>query len=238
MVKNYYNYTEYKRYVDFKRLDFIVQSVRNHTNRANLKGLDVGCGKGNIVVPLASLGYNMVGIDISSENIKEAKCMQITEDHPMFLVGDAENIPVKKRNFDFVVCTEVLEHLNQPQRALNSINEVLKEEGLLIATVPNGYGPYSLIFDHFRNKVVSKTFPKIGLSDHIQAFTLTQISNLIKESGFEILNTSNSDFISFLPILVKSKKIVYHDCKLADKLPPSLVSGWYIACSKKNNAGK
>ena len=181
MVKDYYKYTEHTRHVDFKRLDFVVRSIRNHINRTNLKGLDLGCGKGNIAVPVASIGYSMVGIDISSENTEEVKSKQITEDNPMFLVGDAENIPLKKGNFDFVVHAEVLEHLNHPERALNSINDVLKEEGLLIVSVPNGYGPYSLISDHFRNKVISKIFPKIGPSDNVQAFTLSKISNLIKE---------------------------------------------------------
>ena len=73
MTKKYNNYTEYTRYVDFKRINFIVQSIRNHFNRANLKGLDLGCGKGNVTLPLASLGYSMIGIDISPDKIKAAK---------------------------------------------------------------------------------------------------------------------------------------------------------------------
>ena len=137
-----------------------------------------------------------------------------------------------------MICSEVLEHLNHPEKALNLINRVLKENGLFIVTVPNGYGPYSLIFDHFRNKVISKIFPKIGLSDHVQAFTLSKIYNLIRDAGFEVLNINHADFISFLPILVRLNKFRYYDCKLADKLPSPLVSGYYIACRKKSNANK
>ena len=238
MAKDYYNYTEYTRHVDFKRLDFIVQSIRDYAIKTNLKGLDLGCGKGNVTVPLESIGYKMIGIDISPENIEEAKSKQIIKDNPIFIVGDAENLALEKRNFDFVVCTEVLEHLKHPENVLNSINEILKEDGLLIVTVPNGYGPYSLIYDHFRNKVLSKIFPKIGRSDHVQAFTLSKITNLLKEAGFEVLNVKHSDFISFLPIFVKSKRFSYYDCKLADKLPSFFVSGYYIACRKKSNANK
>ena len=238
MTKKYNTYTEYTRYVDFKRIEFIVQSIRNYFAKTDLKGLDLCCGKGNVTVPLASLGQRMIGIDISPEEIKAAKSKQISNDNPTFLVGDAENLALGKECLDFVICSECLEHLNHPERALSSINRVLKEDGLFIVTVPNGYGPYSLIFDHFRNKVLSKIFPKIGLSDHVQAFTLSKIGSLIKMAGFEVLNVNHSDFISFLPIFVKSKRFSYYDCKLADKLPPQFVSGYYIACRKKSNANK
>ena len=58
MTKNYHKHTEYTRCVDFKRIDFIAQSIRNHFNKkTNLKGF--GSGKGNVTVPLAYLRYQM-----------------------------------------------------------------------------------------------------------------------------------------------------------------------------------
>lgn len=202
MNEDYHKYVGYTRYVDFKRLDFIVQTVRSYfNNRTKLRGLDVGCGKGDICISLAFSGYSMVGIDISSECVKEAKrraeTNKIVQGNLTFLIGDAENLPFKVSSFNFTICSEVLEHLKRPERALNLINKVLKERGLLIVTVPNGYGPYSLIYDHFRNKVISKIFPKIGHSCHAQTFTLSKITKLIRGSGFEILNVAHSDFISF-----------------------------------------
>jgi 2-polyprenyl-3-methyl-5-hydroxy-6-metoxy-1,4-benzoquinol methylase len=63
MTKNYYKYTKYTRHVDFKRLDCIVRSIRDRfNNRTDLKGLDLGCGKGNVTVPLAYLRYQMTGV--------------------------------------------------------------------------------------------------------------------------------------------------------------------------------
>ena len=223
MAKNYHKYTEYERYVDFKRLDFIVKCLQSYFNRSNVKGLDLGCGEGNITVPLAFLGYRMTGIDISPQRIKKARSKQSTMDNPKFFVGDAENLKVRKK-FDFVICSEVLEHLNTPQKALKSIKEILNKSGLLIVTIPNGYGPYSLIFDHFRN-IIRRIIPKVGASDHVQAFKLSEICNLLNEVGFEILKVKHSDFIAFLPPLQNINVICRWDCKVADKLPSALVSG-------------
>lgn len=233
MIKQYHEYTNYTRYVDFKRLDFIIQSIIDNSDKNTLEGLDLGCGMGNIAIPLASLGYRMTGIDISPKNINNAKSRQITVDNPVFLVGDAENFLHEKERMDFVICSEVLEHLNSPHRALNLINKILRNKGLLIVTVPNGYGPYSLVADHLRNKVISR-ISNIQPSEHVKTFSLSNIRNLIEEAGFDILKINHSDFISFLPVLVRSKRFCYLDCYLADKLPSAFVSGYFMICRKKS----
>ncbi len=150
-----------------------------------------------------------------------------------FFVGDAERFSLEKENLDFVICSEVLEHLNSPHKALNLIKKILRSRGLLIITVPNGYGPYSLIADHLRNKVISR-ISNIKPSEHVKTFSLSNICNLIKEVGFEILNINHSDFISFLPILVRSKRFCHLDCYLADRLPSAFVSGYFMLCRKNS----
>src|SRR4030066_838038 len=84
MIKQYHEYTNYTRYVDFKRLDFIIQSIIENSDKNTLEGLDLGCGMGNITIPLAILGYRMTGIDISPKNINNAKSRKITVENPFF----------------------------------------------------------------------------------------------------------------------------------------------------------
>lgn len=111
---------------------------------------------------------------------------------------------------------------------------MLKDKGILVVTVPNGYGLYSLIYDHFRNKVLARIISeKVGPSLHLQTFSLGRIKKSIEEAGFEVLKIGNSDFVSFLPLLVKINGSCYWDCKLADRLPSQLVSGWFLLCQKK-----
>ena len=243
MHSSYARYTDYYRYVDFKRLDFIVDTVEANYGavRNKVMGLDIGCGIGKMTLPLASLGYQMLGVDMDAEAIKagslrKAKLFGEHRDSPQFLVGDAENLSFLRSDyFDFVICSELLEHLRHPEKALNSLCSVLKKSGLLIVTAPNGYGPYSLVFDQFRNRVVSKWFRRIGASEHVQSLTLSALRRLIEEAGFRVLKVKHSDFISFLPLMVRFDRFCYWDCKLADRLFPQLVSGWYLACQKKDD---
>lgn len=232
--RGYQKYSAYTRYVDFKKLDFIVETVEElyYRERRKLLGLDIGCGEGNVIIPLASIELDMVGLDISLPAIKEAKRRATTYGFNIsFIAGDAEKLMFRDESFDFVICSEVLEHLHAPEKVLAAVYRILKRKGLLIITVPNGYGPYCLIYDHLRNKVISRLF-KIGPSEHIQAFTFSRINRILHNHNFRVLKVAHSDFISFLPPFKKSKTLSYYDCKLADRLPHILVSGWYIVAQK------
>jgi len=55
-------------------------------------------------------------------------------------VGDAQNLPFEKETFDVVFCSQVLEHLPEPQKALDEFARVLRPGGRLVLTVPHlGY---------------------------------------------------------------------------------------------------
>lgn len=45
------------------------------------------------------------------------------------------------QQFDFIICSEVLEHLEDPAEMLNLIQRMLKGDGICIVSIPNGYGP-------------------------------------------------------------------------------------------------
>lgn len=231
----YIEFTEYKRYVDLKKLNFIISCLQNKLPVDSM-GLEIGCGAGNISLPLASLGFEIFSFDISLSSVKNAdhkkKILGLMK-NPNFFVGDACNIPISENeSFDFVILSEVLEHVKQPHELLIKINKVLKKNGFLIITVPNGFGTYSLIMDYFRNKIVHKVIPIIPPSEHINYFSINKINELLFEAGFEIQKRAKSDFISWMPLIVNSKTICTFDCKLADLLPYGFVSGWYLCCKK------
>jgi len=98
------------------------------------KILDAGCGEGFTLAKLYELkiGNELVGIDSSKIAIQTGK-----ENFPYLnlKIGDIYNLPYKDNSFDLVICTEVLEHLSDPQKALSDILRASSK--YLLLTVPN-----------------------------------------------------------------------------------------------------
>lgn len=66
------------------------------------------------------------------------------------IVSDIYKIPVKSDTYDFVLCTQVLEHLQYPAKALKEFNRILKPKGELWLSVPFSGGEHQIPHDYFR----------------------------------------------------------------------------------------
>ena len=79
-----------------------------------------------------------------------------------------DNIPVPDGTYDFILCSQVLEHVPYPLDAVKELLRVLKTSGQLFLTVPQGYGIHGEPFNFFY-------FTKYG------------IELVLKDAGFEVL---------------------------------------------------
>ena len=246
----------YTRIADLKRLDFIKKNLAESIPKSG-SVLDVGCGNGIISLQLGKEGYAVHGIDMSDKSIGNAK-QKNPFTNVTFSVMDAETMRASGQRYDAIVCSEVLEHLNQPGALLKQLLEILNDNGILLVTVPNGKGP--------RESLVTKPFLKLrkknnwawrsviqvkkalGYSgttiqsdadnlDHIQFFTKTELERLSKDNGFKIERIESSNFIDdIFPVSLiasRSRMLQTLDGKVADMLPTSFTSG-YLMVWKKN----
>ena len=101
---------------------------------AKIKVLDAGCGEGYIdfILMKACPEITLTGLEYTKEAIAIAKKANPSVD---YIQGDIRNMPFENHTFDIVLCTEVLEHLDNPERALNELNRVGKNK--LVLTVPH-----------------------------------------------------------------------------------------------------
>jgi len=100
--------------------------------------LDVGCGGGYLAEEFAKAGFAVTGVDAAPESIMCARRhaaetgLQIE-----YLEGRAERIPLDNEAFDVVLCCDVLEHVDDFERALAEIARVMKPNGLFFYDTVN-----------------------------------------------------------------------------------------------------
>lgn len=102
---------------------------------ANSVGLDVGCGAGFAVLPLAKAGARMVGLDYSLPTVQTAVAAaqaQGLSEKATFVQGDAYDLPFSDEEFDFVICFDFLEHVSRPLEVVKECSRVLKPNGLFL----------------------------------------------------------------------------------------------------------
>lgn len=100
------------------------------------KMLDVGCGDGVLSYLLAKNGANVTGIDNSEEAIKFAKekCKDFTNLN--FQVASAYELPFSDNSFDYIISSDVIEHLKYPEKMLAEIKRVWNGKRKIIITTP------------------------------------------------------------------------------------------------------
>jgi len=101
--------------------------------------LDVGCGSGAWLTPLARLNTRVVGVDIDDALLERARAYSASADNVEIWNMSADSLGFADESFDAVTCFTVLPYLDQPV-ALGEMARVLKPNGrLLLGTVGFGY---------------------------------------------------------------------------------------------------
>jgi ubiquinone/menaquinone biosynthesis C-methylase UbiE len=94
----------------------------------------VGCGGGTYTCTLARAHW-LIAIDVSSSAIKNVKQRLVSEDNVFYVVCDLEHLPIRNAVVNKVACIDVLEHVGEPQKAVDEMSRVLCSHGkMLLAT--------------------------------------------------------------------------------------------------------
>ena len=101
--------------------------------------LDLGCNNG--IYSQYFKGDLVLGVDLSNSLLKQARDVckkRKNSKKQIFLKGNIEDLDyIKNIKFDFILCTEVLEHLFHPEKVFRGISKLLKPEGKVLITTPN-----------------------------------------------------------------------------------------------------
>jgi 2-polyprenyl-6-hydroxyphenyl methylase/3-demethylubiquinone-9 3-methyltransferase len=89
--------------------------------------LDMGCGAGFLTHELASLGHDVVGVDLSEESLQVARKL---DPKSSYLRADVTAVPFESGSFDAVCAMDLLEHVENPQAVIQEASRLLKPGGL------------------------------------------------------------------------------------------------------------
>lgn len=179
----------------------ILTTLKKHLKKEG-EVLDVGCGAGTISLYLAYKGYQVTGIDISKKAIKEcqesAKKINL-RNVTFYTMNFPDEVPRKK--FDFIVCSEVIEHIENRKLAFHKMYSLLKPRGILFLTTPSSNAPlYKIGY--------TKEFDKrVG---HVTRYSIESLSKEVKQAGFEIEKVYKTEGLmrNFLFVSSRAGKLI------------------------------
>jgi SAM-dependent methyltransferase len=135
-------------------IDFQVKTIYGDLKKVlpEVRGkvLDVGCGQNPYKHLLTSGKTEYYGIDIVESG-------QFGYHNFKSLKFDGKRIPFTDEQFDYVLCTEVLEHVEEPQKLVDEIYRVLKSGAAGVITVPWSARFHYIPYDYYRFSPVTLT---------------------------------------------------------------------------------
>ena len=177
--------------------------------------LDIGCGRGDLMMALAQIGADVTGIDYSQEAldiVQKALAKQTAEwKHRIkVLHSDATALNFSGQTFDYVFMTDIVEHLypSELQKCFEECKRVLKPDGkLVVHTAPNRwYNEFGYpLWEQPINKILNRLFrqnlltrpirTEMDLKVHINEQTTLNLKKYLANTGFKSKIWLGSEYV-------------------------------------------
>lgn len=135
--------------------------------------LDVGCGRGVVLGPLADHGFEVHGVERTASAAQGADPRALIRIAPC--LADAR---YPDDHFDEVVIWHVLEHLDDPRGTVAEVRRILRPGGRLVVAVPN--------FSSAQARWAGPAWFHLDAPRHLFHFPLEALRRLLVESGFSV----------------------------------------------------
>ncbi len=162
---------------------------------------ELGCGNGSVANEIQQKGWNITGVDVSVEGIKQAN-----KKYPklkLYLGSAYDDLHGKYGQFPIVLSLEVIEHVYFPRKYISTIYKLLEPKGRIILSTPyHGY---------FKNLALASTgkmdahFTALWDHGHIKFWSFKTLKQLLEEFGFIDIKFHR---VGRIPIIAKSMIVI------------------------------
>jgi 2-polyprenyl-3-methyl-5-hydroxy-6-metoxy-1,4-benzoquinol methylase len=212
-------------YFQITRTDLLrllpAQTVFNHV-------LGVGAGGGNTLLHLKNAGIakRVTGIELFELPGTEQQNPAIDK----FIIANIEHLSAHSfgKEFDVIICGDVLEHLVDPWAVRDKLTRWLKPGGYFLASIPNIREIKTVLKILMRGTF---TYEQGGIMDktHLRFFTKKSMIELVNTGGLQV-----QKIVSNLAFVEESTKRRVHINNLSFKLfEEFLTRQYFILCVKK-----
>ncbi|MFN3480090.1 MAG: class I SAM-dependent methyltransferase [Thermodesulfovibrionales bacterium] len=192
------------------------------------KVLDIGCARGLLGELIKrERGCEVYGVELNREIADDAArrldkvfCMNI----------ENAELPFDK-DIDVVICADLLEHLIDPWGLLKRIKRWLRDDGIIIASIPNT-AHYSIILDLLRGRWDYIPWGLLCIS-HLRFFTKSTIEDMFARSGYTLMTLKPQDIPLHFKNLIRERLSEF--IKIEKVQEEIFYTGYYTVAKKRKD---
>lgn len=209
--------------------DKVLASKHAESGGHKLKLLDAGCGDGiNLTyfvskdfLEVHACDYNPLRVERVRENFTG---LQVSEQ-------DLTKLDLPSDNFDVILCSQVLEHIPEDEKAVANLKKYLAPGGIMILGVPNE----GCFLARLRNNVLE---PRLAReTDHVNFYTYDKFLRKVENAGLRVRDCFFEGFFCphhRLNDILASFSAGYALLRFLGKLFPSQSAGFYLVTGEKS----
>lgn len=234
-------------YASTKKIRFVLERIARYRRafNANPKVLDFGCGNGVALGQyVIGAGVDYVGVDMHAPSLDYARA-HFGGPHARFLPE-----PPTDQRFDILMYSEVLEHLDDPVGVLRSHVPLLAERGIVLGSIPNGYGLTEIekyvdrklhLYQGLRRVwrglgrgsrgAAADPLPYNYASGHVQFFTRGSLERTVRAAGYRLAELGNGSVMGADlsgTTFLRARPLIELNVRLADYLPAWAAATWHF----------
>jgi len=205
------------------------EKMVTHVGRLHGVVLDVGCGR----KPYSSLIQcnSYVGVERNASLEPD-------------VVADAVSLPFKAGAFDSVLCTEVIEHIPEPEEAVREIQRVLKPGGVLLLSAPMSWNLHYEPYDFYRftkyglayllekHRFSIESIDRVGGAFSLAGARVTQVLCTFLYKRLRLLPAKMGSIIVRMFVAIPLSLLFYLIARLLDRIDDTEAISWIVTAAK------